>query len=172
MLPSAQMPYGIGNAALFNQGLQMQGGYPQGQFYPQQYMGQPFPEPQGPTDPNSPVLFKQNVHLAQEMLARISESARSALIGIENAYHPHTSPAQTAAFVNSLKQQIQSLMTLLRQSGIGALPVLPSGVPVSEEQLLADTTKAIQALYERHNKIHDSTGIVASLLGAGEPSRR
>ncbi|KZT25482.1 hypothetical protein NEOLEDRAFT_1133435 [Neolentinus lepideus HHB14362 ss-1] len=170
MLPSGHMSYGLGNAALFNG--QIPNPYSQGGFYPQQFMGQPFPEPQGPVDPNSPELFKHNMHLVQQMLARISETARSALMGIENAYHPHTSPAQTAAFVNSLKQQIQSLMILMRQSGIGALPVLTSGVPKTEDQLLADATKAIQVLYERHKKIQDSAGIVASLLGASEPSRR
>ncbi|EPQ51673.1 hypothetical protein GLOTRDRAFT_112444 [Gloeophyllum trabeum ATCC 11539] len=175
MLPSQQMGYGLGNAggALYS----AQPNYSQNLngFYPQQFLSQPFPESslQG-TDPNSPELFKQNMHIAQELLARISENARSALMSIENAYHPGTSLAQTAAYVTVLKQQIQALVTLMRQSGVGALPLLTPamGVMPPEEQLLADATKGIQFLYEKNKRIQDSAGIVASLLGANEHTRR
>ena len=40
------------------------------------------PDTQNTTDPNSPEVFKQNVHMIQQQLARVQELARSALSGM------------------------------------------------------------------------------------------
>ncbi|TCD61934.1 hypothetical protein EIP91_007702 [Steccherinum ochraceum] len=45
---------------------------------------------------NTPETFKQNMHAALELLARVQALARSALAGIEHAYRPGNNPMQTA----------------------------------------------------------------------------
>ncbi|KAM5544013.1 hypothetical protein V8D89_002630 [Ganoderma adspersum] len=125
------------------------------------------------TDLNSPEVFKQNIQTAQGYVARVQELARSALTGIEHAYNHRTSPARTAADIATLKQALLVLVEHLRQSGVGALP-LDSAPPVSapdsqrsDEQLIGEATKAVQALYERQRRIQDGAGVVAGLLGQG-----
>ncbi len=56
---------------------------------------------------------------------------------------------------------------LRKQSGGGALPLkaLPVPDPRSDEQLIVETTKAVQVLYERQKQIQDGAGVVAGLLG-------
>ncbi len=80
-------------------------------------------------DPNSPEVFKQNVHLIQQQLSRTQDLARSALFGMcvckcadhecrvteggivfrENAYRPGTSPTQTSGA--TVSYQIIKLLT-------------------------------------------------------------
>ncbi len=70
------------------------------------------------------------------------------------------------AEIAALKQALQVLADILRQTGVGALPLLPPGsseVP-SETQLMADTTKAIQAFYERFKRMQDNSSVVVNFL--------
>ncbi|KAI0329356.1 hypothetical protein GY45DRAFT_1224398, partial [Cubamyces sp. BRFM 1775] len=158
-------------------------------------------------DLNSPEMFKQNIQLAQDQVLRVQALASSALAGIEHAYHPRTSPVQTAADIAALKQAIQVLVDFLRQTGVGALPLdppapgtlAPTAASAStaagagagaagagagatgtgtvgadgqaaggEEQLVAEATRAVQALYERQRRIQEGASVVANLLGAPE----
>ena len=68
---------------------------------------------------------------------------------------------------------LDSLMQLLRSTGVGALPVLPptgtqgeQTTPPTEAQLLADANKSIQMLYESLKRKQESAAVVANLLGA------
>ena len=65
-----------------------------------------------------------------------------------------------------MQQALLALIEVLRQTGVGALPLVPS--EASEEQLIAATTQAVQALYERHNRMQENAGVVVGLLGAPE----
>ncbi|RDX49511.1 hypothetical protein OH76DRAFT_1556435 [Lentinus brumalis] len=124
-------------------------------------------------DLNSPEVFKQNIQLAQGQIARVQSLARNALAGIQNAYHPGTNPMQTAADIAGLKQALFVLVELLRQTGVGALPLEPPQMPDPrpESVLVEEETKIVQALYERQQRIQDSAGVVAGFLtfsGSGD----
>ena len=77
--------------------------------------------------------------------------------------------------IATLKQNIPLLYDLLRQTGVGALPVIPvptgSDVPPiipTEEMMLADATRSVQVLYDRMQRGQDSAAVVANLLSAPE----
>jgi len=101
------------------------------------------------------------------------------LSGIENAYHVGSTPSRTEADIAALKQNLQILSELLRQTGVGALPLLPmpadlalsQAAPVmpTEEMMLTDTSRSVQVLYERMKRTQESAAVVANLLSAPEP---
>lgn len=80
------------------------------------------------------------------------------------------------ADTTTLKQALQMLSEFMRHSGVGALPLIPlptdSGQPVApvvtEETILADTTKNVGVLYKRMKRNQDSAAVVVSLMGVGE----
>ncbi|KAF8218982.1 hypothetical protein L208DRAFT_1377811 [Tricholoma matsutake] len=124
-------------------------------------------------DPNSPELFKQNIQLVQENVVRLQELAQRASVGIQHAYHPGNSPIETEANIASVKQTLDVIADIMRQSGVGALPLLPvpsatdiSLAPPSEQQLMFDTNRSIQALYDKLKRSQDSAAVVANLLSA------
>jgi hypothetical protein len=160
-------------------------------------------------DPNSPDVFKRNVQLVQQHVARVNSLARSALNGMlvvlasfsiekltrpiiyrENAYHYGNSPSQTegafalqfcfsllilyAEDITALKQNLLVLSDLMRQTGVGALPLLPmpsdpsQPAPVipTEEMMLTDTSRSVQVLYDRLKRTQESATVVANLLSA------
>ena len=49
----------------------------------------------------------------------------------------------------------------------GSVPTLPT-----EASLIEETTKMVNAMYERQKQIQENSGTVASLLSAPESSRR
>ncbi|KIM75307.1 hypothetical protein PILCRDRAFT_13720 [Piloderma croceum F 1598] len=129
-------------------------------------------------DPNSPDIFKQNMQLVQQHVARVNGLARSALNGIENAYRAGNTPSQTEADIAALKQNLQLLSDLMRQTGVGGLPLLPmpshstppEPAPVipTEEMMLTDTSRSVQVLYDRMKKSQESAAVVANLLSTPE----
>ncbi|PCH37124.1 hypothetical protein WOLCODRAFT_109612 [Wolfiporia cocos MD-104 SS10] len=125
-------------------------------------------------DPNSPEAFRQNVQLVLVHVNRVQSLARSALAGIEHAYHPGINPNQTTADMAALYQVLQSLADILRQTGVGALSLNPPDLanPPQEELLINDATRAIQALYERYKQVQESAGVVASLLNVTDQAGR
>lgn len=136
---------------------------------------QSLPDPSQLGDPNSPDVFKQYIHLVIQHLARVQALARSAMVGIEQAYRPSTNPIQTAADIVTLKQATQALLDVLRQTGVGALP-MPSTEPMAdfptEESLMANTTRALEDLYDRHKQMQESCAVASNLLGAIDQSVR
>jgi hypothetical protein len=110
------------------------------------------------------------------------------LAGVQNAYHSGTNPSQTAADLANLKQAIHILLEMMRQSGVGALPVLAIPAPAdqtmasldvvasasitdqsvqipNEEKLMEDTMKGIKVLFEKQKRSQESAAVVANLLG-------
>ncbi|KAI0690346.1 hypothetical protein C8T65DRAFT_745871 [Cerioporus squamosus] len=97
------------------------------------------------------------------------------LAGIQNACHPGRNPMQTAEDIAGPKQALFVLVDseLLRQTGVGALPLETPQVPDPrpENVLVEEETRIVQALYERQQRIQDSAGVVAGFLtfsGVGE----
>jgi hypothetical protein len=65
----------------------------------------------------------------------------------------------------------------MRNTGVGALPLLPLqsnseavAVP-TEQQLLTDTTRSLQALYDKVQRSYDSASAVANLLSTDHVPR-
>jgi hypothetical protein len=64
----------------------------------------------------------------------------------------------------------------MRHTGVGALPVLPQPIseatPIpTEQQLLTDTTRSLQALYDKVQRSYDSATAVANLLSTDHAPR-
>ncbi|KAJ6492244.1 hypothetical protein C8R45DRAFT_1096267 [Mycena sanguinolenta] len=80
-------------------------------------------------------------------------------------------PTQTDADLATLKQTLQMVLEQMRQTGVGGLPLLPvpdgnhppPALPI-EDQMVAQTTRAIQVLYEQFKRGQDSAAVVANLL--------
>lgn len=81
---------------------------------------------------------------------------------------------RATADVSAFQQAMQMLAELLRQTGVGALPIQPPDLANSpqEDHMVAETTKSVQIMYERYKRMQDSASIVTSLLGAVEPPGR
>lgn len=69
------------------------------------------------------------------------------------------------------------VLETMRQSGVGALPVLPTlgGIPATvptEAQLLASTTQNLRVLYEKLQRSQESAAVAANLLSMDHTSAR
>ncbi|KAJ7189110.1 hypothetical protein C8R46DRAFT_878034 [Mycena filopes] len=146
-------------------------------FIPQNFLPQTANQEQSSlhqgTDPNSPELFKQNLQLVQQNVHRLQDVAKRALEGIQNSYRAGHTPTQTDADLATLKQAVQMLTEQMRQTGVGGLPLLPvpdenhpAPVLPSEEQLIVQTTRAVQLLYDQLKRGQDSAAVVANLLNS------
>ncbi|EPS98227.1 hypothetical protein FOMPIDRAFT_1127022 [Fomitopsis schrenkii] len=135
--------------------------------------------PASQAEASSPEVFKQNIQLALGQVARVHALARNVLLATQHAYEPGNNPIQTAADMAELQQALHLLAELLRQSGVGALPLRPPPLPDApsqpaeeEERLIAKMTAAVQALFEKRKRLEESTGVVSSLLAAEKDGRR
>ncbi|KAK0244982.1 hypothetical protein EDD85DRAFT_782954 [Armillaria nabsnona] len=131
------------------------------------------PETIQQVDPHSPEFFKQNINVVRRLVINLQNEATNALAGIQNAYHPGSSPAQTESNISALKRTLEMLSDVMRHTGVGALPILPfppqSGTPQvipTEQELMVDVSKSVQVLYERLKRSQESAAVVANLLGA------
>ncbi|KAN0084353.1 hypothetical protein V8E55_007857 [Tylopilus felleus] len=115
----------------------------------------------------------------------------------QNAYQAGVNPAQTqgrprsahrpndtdntprTADLIALDQALHALADVLRQSGVGAYPLPPTDAnadadtrnaasPPTEQELITDTTRGVQQLYEEFKRMQESSAVVANLLGAPE----
>jgi len=121
-------------------------------------------------DPNSPELFKHNIRTVHEQVIQLQSTARSLLSRIQNAYQTGNNPLVTESEIENLKQNLYLVIETMRNTGVGALPLLPqqpnseaAAVP-TEQQLLTDTTRGLQALYDKVQRSYDSASAVANLL--------
>ncbi|KAK0448458.1 uncharacterized protein EV420DRAFT_1338840 [Desarmillaria tabescens] len=126
-------------------------------------------------DPHSPELFKRNITLVRRHVLNLQNEATNALAGIQNAYHPGSSPAQTESNISALKRTLEVLSDVMRHTGVGALPLLPfpqqSAVPQvapTEQEMMIDVSKSVQVLYERLKRSQESAAVVANLLGTSD----
>lgn len=97
-------------------------------------------------------------------------------VHLHSVLRPNPMSDMLTADTTTLKQALQMLSEFMRHSGVGALPLIPlptdSGqlvAPVvTEETILADTTKNVGVLYKRMKRNQDSAAVVVSLMGVGE----
>ncbi|KAJ7314751.1 hypothetical protein DFH08DRAFT_894720 [Mycena albidolilacea] len=127
------------------------------------------------TDPNSPELFRQNLQLVQQNVLQLQEIAKRALDGIQHAYRTGRTPTQTEADLATLKQTLQMVSEQMRQTGVGGLPLLPvpdDGHPPpalpTEDEMIAQATRAVQVSYDQLKRGQDSAAVVANLLTSVE----
>jgi hypothetical protein len=82
-----------------------------------------------------------------------------------------------SAEIENLKQNLYLVIETMRNTGVGALPLLPlqpnsEATPVpTEQQLLTDTTRSLQALYDKVQRSYDSASAVANLLSTDHVPR-
>jgi hypothetical protein len=65
----------------------------------------------------------------------------------------------------------------MHHTGVGALPLLPAEATTAndvptEEQIISDTTQAVQAQYELLNRLQDGASAVANLLSVSDTAAR
>lgn len=78
--------------------------------------------------------------------------------------------------MDALRHALQVLHEHLRQTGVGALPLIPEpstdalapAIP-SEAEMAANTSKALDALFERKQRHQESAGVVVNLLQHAPP---
>ncbi|KAF8190059.1 hypothetical protein BJ912DRAFT_1058764 [Pholiota molesta] len=155
-------PFSFGSSAPFPNAPNV----PQQSFLPQD------PLHQRTADPNSPEVFKNNVTMLHQQVSGCKRLREG-----QNAYQTGNSPAHTEADIATLKQMLALVLDAMRQSGVGALPVLPTvgGIPAAvptEAQLLASTTQNLRALYEKLQRSQESAAVSANLLLMDHPSAR
>jgi hypothetical protein len=130
-------------------------------------------------DPNSPEVFKGNILLVKEMVMRVQNLANGALIGIQNAYASGNNPAQISADLANLKQALELLCERMTQTGVGALPLLPSSASAAGEQagtnfsssmteseLLETTTRSVEALFAELKRRQETAFNIGNLLAS------
>jgi hypothetical protein len=130
--------------------------------------------PAQPDDPNSPVLFKDNISLVQTQITTVRSLAHEALNAIKGAYQLGSSPAHTADNLAVLRQSIHALNELLYTTGVGSLPLLApeANEPPTEEQLADQAKKAIETLFTLHTRMQETASVAASIMSAPEPAPR
>jgi hypothetical protein len=80
-----------------------------------------------------------------------------------------------AATVSATVEALKSMLEFLRQTGVGALPMVAQP---SEQALLASTNAALSREFERNTRVPESAGVVANMLlsadrhAAGSPTKR
>lgn len=74
--------------------------------------------------------------------------------------------------MTALKGALQELVELLRQSGVGALPLLnpaaTEGLPPPEDKLMADLTQSIEHEYAKYKRMQENSAVVLNLLSSAE----
>ncbi|KAF9445883.1 hypothetical protein P691DRAFT_805046 [Macrolepiota fuliginosa MF-IS2] len=128
-------------------------------------------------DPNSPEAFKQSLRLVEERLTNLRAHSRRALAGIKNAYHIGSNPSQTQDDIDAVKHALAILAKDMRESGIGALPVLETNsngqteVP-TEAKLMEKAGKGVQIHFEKLKRAQESAAVVANLLSTDHRLQR
>ncbi|KAJ7268010.1 hypothetical protein C8J57DRAFT_1067745 [Mycena rebaudengoi] len=150
-------------------------GFPASQNFLPQTQSQEHSLHQG-ADPNSPELFNQNMKVIRQNLISLQEAAKRTLVGMRNAYHTGQSPIQTEADLATLKQMLTMISDMMRHSGVGGLPLLPSSdqppILPTEDQMLVQTTRAVGLVYDQLKRGQDSAAVVANLLSSADHTSR
>ncbi|KAH6901068.1 hypothetical protein BKA70DRAFT_1158880 [Coprinopsis sp. MPI-PUGE-AT-0042] len=120
-------------------------------------------------DPNSTILFAQNLAHAQREVLRLQTLARQALDGVQNAYHVGYSPEATAEIMVELKSALTTLVDTLRQSGVGALPLIAQSTPPPSAQTPTATMLTPTATASGTTPASGTTGAAKPAVSPSEP---
>ncbi|KAG8923644.1 hypothetical protein FRC03_007369 [Tulasnella sp. 419] len=106
-------------------------------------------------------------------IPKIEALARSALDGINRAYEQHIDPSQTAANLQALREALVSLYLILRQSGLGALPLhsSPDAQPfiavAGPDPRLAAMSQQVDDTFKQLDATRKRANVVVEMLRAG-----
>lgn len=111
------------------------------------------------------------IYTARTPTARGARLRRQKVLSPSSA-KPGFSHLWLTADLATLTQTLQVVCDLMRHSGVGGLPLLavPDGTPPpplpTEDQMIAQTTRAVQVLYDQLKRGQDSAAVVANLLNS------
>jgi hypothetical protein len=76
--------------------------------------------------------------------------------------------------VIALKHALETYVEFLRESGVGSLPLVPSGTEAlpSEQKMIQDMSKSVQTLFEKRQRRQENAAGIASLLTAPDTRGR
>ncbi|KAG9013126.1 hypothetical protein FRB94_003566 [Tulasnella sp. JGI-2019a] len=141
---------------------------PNNTFYPYDMHGPPPPQV-------SPFMATLS-QVATQVVPNIETLARSALDGINRAYEFDTDPAQTAASLQALRAALGNLYDILKESGVGALPLNPepvdhdaimrSGINGAQDPRLEALTEQVNAIFKEGKAARERATVVLDMMQA------
>ncbi|CAE6342518.1 unnamed protein product [Rhizoctonia solani] len=121
--------------------------------------------------------FKQNVSLVvNTFIPRVQELTRVVMHDLSRSYEPDTPQSQIAANIMQLKASLAELQSILRQSGIGSLPLSfpddTASSAVIRTVSVDEISASVSAAYNRANQCRANATIVQNVLEQELPVRR
>lgn len=121
--------------------------------------------------------FKQNVSLVvNTFIPRVQELTRAIMHDLSRSYEPDTPQSQIAANIMQLKASLAELQSILRQSGIGSLPLSFSDDTTNSAVIrtisVEEISASVSAAYSRANQCRANATIVQNVLEQEVPARR
>ncbi|CAE6414375.1 unnamed protein product [Rhizoctonia solani] len=121
--------------------------------------------------------FKQNVSLVvNTFIPRVQELTRAIMHDLSRSYEPDTPQSQIAANITQLKASLAELQSILRQSGVGSLPLNFPDDTTSSAVVRAisveEISASVGAAYARANRCRANATIVQNVLEQEVPTRR
>ncbi|KAF8684717.1 hypothetical protein RhiXN_09822 [Rhizoctonia solani] len=121
--------------------------------------------------------FKQNVSLVVgTFIPRVQELTRAIIHDLSRSYEPDVPQSHIAANVMQLKASLTELQSILRQSGIGTLPLnLLDGTNNSASiraVTVEDISASVSEAYSRATQCRANATIVQNVLEQEVPTRR
>ncbi|KIM31721.1 hypothetical protein M408DRAFT_63993 [Serendipita vermifera MAFF 305830] len=142
-------------------------------------LGVSLPQP----DPGTPAAeFRSDIQTAlTEHLPRLAALAQAVVDGIDRAYEPDVNPNKTAKDYNELIAMAAHFHEFLRETGVGALPMVPVVKPTaedsdamaldlvpppatstSEEELRTRLNTEVDARYAKQRRVMEHAAIVVN----------
>ncbi|KAL5640271.1 hypothetical protein ACGC1H_007517 [Rhizoctonia solani] len=133
--------------------------------------------PGGPAAVSPADEFKQNVSLVvNTFIPRVQELTRVVMHDLSRSYEPDTPQSQIAANIMQLKASLAELQSILRQSGIGSLPLSfpddTASSAVIRTVSVDEISASVGAAYSRANQCRANATIVQNVLEQELPARR
>ncbi|CUA67458.1 hypothetical protein RSOLAG22IIIB_03107 [Rhizoctonia solani] len=133
--------------------------------------------PGGPIGVSPADEFKENVSLVvNTFIPRVQELTRAVMHDLARSYEPDTPQTQIADNIMQLKASLAELQSILRQSGIGSLPLSFPDDTASSAVIRAvsveEISASVKAAYNRANQCRANATIVQNVLEQELPTRR
>ncbi|QRV80343.1 hypothetical protein RhiJN_08358 [Ceratobasidium sp. AG-Ba] len=119
--------------------------------------------------------FKQNTSLVvSAFIPRVQELARSIIQDLARSYEAESPSVQAASNIMQLKASLMELHSILRQSGIGSLPITLGGDGSASIGTLSvdEATANVGAAFNRASQCRENSTIVQNILEQELPASR
>ncbi|KAG8742531.1 hypothetical protein FRC10_001298 [Ceratobasidium sp. 414] len=119
--------------------------------------------------------FKQNTSLVlSAFIPRVQELARAILQDLARSYETENPSVQAASNIVQLKSSLMELHSILRQSGVGSVPIMFAGDGSATIDALSvdQATANVSAAYSRAAQCRDNSSIVQNILEQELPAKR